>query len=87
MIQDHGHIPNTVEKQIFETLVKIRQRDSSIYDANKHFFSDPADTDKPGEAPQGKKASKPMMLKDVIAQQVRNIDTHQSRFRSSMSQM
>lgn len=72
MTQDDGHIPNTVEKQIFDTLVKIRQRDSSIYDANKHFFADSADADKPGAAPQGKKPSKPMMLKDVIAQQVRN---------------
>lgn len=80
MTQDDGHIPNTVEKQIFETMVKIRQRDSSIYDSNKHFFTESADIDKPGHtgaAPEGRKASKPMMLKDVIAQQVRNIDTHQ----------
>lgn len=78
MIQDDGHIPNTVEKQIFDTLVKIRQRDSSIYDANKHFFVDSADTDKPAAAPQAKKPSKPMMLKDVIAQQVRTNAIHQA---------
>ena len=69
MKQDDGHIPNTVEKQIFETLVKIQQRDSSIYDSNKHFFTEPADADA-GAAKQSTKASKPMMLKDVIAQQV-----------------
>lgn len=75
MIQDDGHIPNTVEKQIFETLVKIRQRDHSIYDSNKHFFAESADADA-SAAKQGKKASKPMMLKDVIAQQVHIMDTH-----------
>ena len=49
-MQDDGHIPNTVEKQIFDTMVKIRQRDSSIYDANKQFFADSADADKPSAA-------------------------------------
>ena len=74
VLQDDGHIPNTVEKQIFETLVKIRQRDSSIYDSNTHFFKEPADPDSldgTGSEVQSKKASKPMRLKDVIAQQVR----------------
>lgn len=75
MVQDDGHIPNTVEKQIFETLVKIRQRDHSIYDSNKHFFTESADA-VAGAAKQGKKASKPMMLKDVIAQQVYITDIH-----------
>ncbi len=71
--QDDGYIPNTVEKQIFETMVKIRKRDSSIYDSNKHFFADPSDIEKPDQASRDakkSKASKPMLLKDVIAQQV-----------------
>ena len=71
--QDDGYIPNMVEKQIFETMVKIRERDSSIYDSNKHFFKESAEPEQSllNEAgTQAKKASKPMRLKDVIAQQV-----------------
>ena len=73
-MQDDGYIPNTVEKQIFETLAKIRQRDSSIYDSKKHFFKEPADSNSHGGTASAsliKKASKPMRLKDVIAQQAR----------------
>ena len=57
--------------------MKIRQRDSSIYDSNKHFFTESADADADaGAAKQSRKASKPMMLKDVIAQQVWSIGIH-----------
>jgi hypothetical protein len=72
-VQDDGYIPNAVEKQIFETMLKIRKRDSSIYDSKKHFFADASDDDQPrqdGRATKKSKASKPMLLKDVIAQQV-----------------
>ena len=82
MTQDDGHIPNTIEKQIFETMVKIRERDSSIYDSNKHFFAESADPDKPGytgPAAESRKASKPMMLKDVIAQQVQTVEIHRGQ--------
>ena len=73
MIQDDGHIPGAVEKQIFETLAKIRKRDRSIYDSSQHFFADA--NEQAEEAPaehetKAKKAKKPMYLKDVIAQQV-----------------
>ncbi|KAA6422645.1 MAG: hypothetical protein FRX49_07505 [Trebouxia sp. A1-2] len=70
--EDDGYIPNAVEKQIFETMLKIRNRDSSIYDSKKHFFADASDDDQPrqdGKATMKSKASKPMLLKDVIAQQ------------------
>ncbi|KAL0049758.1 hypothetical protein WJX82_009349 [Trebouxia sp. C0006] len=70
--EDDGYIPNAVEKQIFETMLKIRKRDSSIYDSKKHFFADASDDDQPrqdGRATKKSKASKPMLLKDVIAQQ------------------
>jgi hypothetical protein len=72
-VQDDGYIPNAVEKQIFETMLKIRKRDSSIYDSKKHFFADASDDEQPrqdGKATKKSKASKPMLLKDVIAQQV-----------------
>ena len=72
-LQDDGYIPNAVEKQIFETMLKIRNRDSSIYDSKKAFFADASDDDQPrqdGKATMKSKASKPMLLKDVIAQQV-----------------
>lgn len=74
--QDDGYIPNTVEKQIFETMVKIRRRDSSIYDSNKHFFAESSHNNNAGEAAKKTKASKPMLLKDVIAQQVMQADLH-----------
>ncbi|DBA96751.1 TPA: hypothetical protein ACH3X1_015590 [Trebouxia sp. C0004] len=70
--EDDGYIPNAMEKQIFETMLKIRKRDSSIYDSKKHFFADTSDDDQPrqnGRATKKSKASKPMLLKDVIAQQ------------------
>ncbi|KAL0032245.1 hypothetical protein WJX79_000491 [Trebouxia sp. C0005] len=70
--EDDGYIPNAVEKQIFETMLKIRNRDSSIYDSKKAFFADASDDDQPrqdGKATMKSKASKPMLLKDVIAQQ------------------
>lgn len=63
-----------MEKQIFETMLKIRKRDSSIYDSNKHFFAEAGGSDQPsqgGRPVKSDKASKPMLLKDVIAQQVR----------------
>ena len=72
-LQDDGYIPNAVEKQIFETMLKIRNRDSSIYDSHKQFFADASDDDQSrqdSKATKKSKASKPMLLKDVIAQQV-----------------
>ena len=69
-VQDDGYIPNAVEKQIFETMLKIRKRDSSIYDSKKHFFADASDVEQPHQDGRATKKSKPMLLKDVIAQQV-----------------
>ena len=64
-----------MEKQIFETMSKIRNRDSSIYDTNTHFFAEPTEdnkSDKAGKSSKKSKPSKPMLLKDVIAQQVQS---------------
>ena len=72
LCQDDGYIPSNMEKQIFETMAKIRKRDSSIYDSSKHFFAEaPEVTDQQQASRGGKKnKEKPMLLKDVIAQQV-----------------
>lgn len=70
--EDDGYISSKVEKQIFETMSKIRNRDSSIYDSNKHFFAEPTEdnkSDRAGKSRKKSKPNKPMLLKDVIAQQ------------------
>lgn len=70
-----------MEKQIFDTLVKIRKQDRSIYDNNQRFFADTEEQAAEGSPVQGKgteKAKRPMYLKDVIAQQVQLTDMHMS---------
>ena len=76
LLQDDGHISGAVEKQIFETLAKIRKRDRSIYDSSQHFFADAAASvseDHEQQDKAAKKTKKPMYLKDVIAQQVQQL--------------
>ena len=72
LCQDDGYIPSKVEKQIFETMVKIRKRDSSIYDSSKQFFAEvpEAINQQPTGSASKTNKKKPMLLKDVIAQQV-----------------
>ena len=68
-----------MEKQIFDTMAKIRNRDSSIYDSNKQFFAEPTEEQKSelaGKLKLKSKPSKPMLLKDVIAQQVQPFPSH-----------
>ncbi len=59
-----------------ETLKKLRRKDPEIYDPTKHFFAHDNDDDaeEEEEDPQpkrDKKMEKPMLLKDVLFQQVR----------------
>lgn len=69
-VQDEGEVPVEVEHKIFETLLKIRNRDSSIYDSKVQFFEEPSSSGagEDGQAPV-QKSQKPMHLKDVLARQ------------------
>jgi protein KRI1 len=70
--EDDGYIPDKTEAQIFETLMKIRRKDKSIYDKEAKFYSsdDGEDDNEDGEGEGGKKKKvkkeKPMYLKDVV---------------------
>ncbi|KAG7672609.1 hypothetical protein Ndes2526B_g08865 [Nannochloris sp. 'desiccata'] len=63
--EDDGYIPDKTEAQIFETLMKIRKKDKSIYDKEAKFYSS---DDGEGEGGMKKKVKKekPMYLKDVV---------------------
>lgn len=68
--EDEGIIPDKTEAQIFETLMKIKQRDKSIYDKEAKFYSseeEESDEEEDGEEkPKKKQKEKPMYLKDVV---------------------
>jgi len=80
---DNPRIPAKVDAKIFETLMKIRNKDESIYNKEAKFFSsddeeDDDDDDDEDGAPTNNQAAaaaaavkkdKPMYLKDVIYQQ------------------
>ena len=81
--EDDGYIPDRKQAQIFETLLKIRAKDPSVYDADAKFYSSSSeDEDEEGgdgdgdEGGEGKKAAaaaakkeRPMYLKDLHYQQ------------------
>lgn len=67
--QDDGFIAEETETQILETLKKLRSKDPEIYDSSKHFFNVQDDGDGETPAPKATK-TKPMLLKDVLFQQV-----------------
>ncbi len=77
-MQDAGRIPEKTDAQIFETLMKIRQRDAAIYNPEAKFYeSDAGETEDDGSGEDGaeherkrKKKLKALKLKDVIHQQV-----------------
>lgn len=67
--EDDGTISQKKEKQILETILKIRTKDKSIYDPDATFYSSDEEEeqengvdDKSGK----KKKEKPMYLKDVV---------------------
>ena len=66
-MQDDGYISNKKERQILETILKIRKKDKSIYDPQAKFYSDDDDEEeerrKDGE---GNQTEKPMYLKDMV---------------------
>ncbi|GLC34476.1 hypothetical protein PLESTB_001257000 [Pleodorina starrii] len=73
--EDDGDIPEEVEAKIFDTLLRIRKQDPSIYEKDVQFFNeegaeegdDGADGGPGGKA--GAKKARPMYLKDMIAKQ------------------
>ncbi|GIL71939.1 hypothetical protein Vretimale_611 [Volvox reticuliferus] len=70
--EDAGDIPDEVEAKIFDTLLRIRSQDPSIYQKDVHFFTeDDNETEDglAGDKPAAVKKAKPMYLKDMIAKQ------------------
>lgn len=70
--QDDGFIAEETEAQILATLKKLRSKDPEIYDPSKRFFNAQDDNEGDEGAKPAKKA-KPMLLKDVLYQQVRGV--------------
>lgn len=69
--QDDGFIEEETEAQILTTLKKLRSKDPEIYDSSKHFFPKKDDDDDDDDDADAKpKKAKPMLLKDVLFQQV-----------------
>lgn len=65
--EDDGKISHKKEKQILETILKIRNKDKSIYDPSVKFYSsDEESTEEEEDASKKKKKEKPMYLKDVV---------------------
>lgn len=81
-VQDDGFIAEETEAQILATLKKLRSKDPEIYDPSKRFFKDD-DARDGDEAPAKAKKAKPMLLKDVLFQQVRAPMTNSSAFHSA----
>ncbi|PNW77549.1 hypothetical protein CHLRE_10g441450v5 [Chlamydomonas reinhardtii] len=71
--EDEGEIPEETEAKIFETMLRIRQKDPAIYQKDVKFFDDEEEggeevEEGAGGAKQKKaKKEKPMYLKDMIA--------------------
>ncbi|EFJ52328.1 hypothetical protein VOLCADRAFT_102989 [Volvox carteri f. nagariensis] len=70
---DEGDIPEEVEAKIFDTLLRIRKQDPSIYQKDVQFFEEVQEEAQEDDALAGKpaaaKKAKPMYLKDMIAKQ------------------
>lgn len=65
--EDDGIIPDKTEAQIFETLMKIKRKDKSIYDKDAKFYSSEEESDgEGGKRAKKKRKEKPMYLKDVV---------------------
>ncbi|KAG2432858.1 hypothetical protein HXX76_008591 [Chlamydomonas incerta] len=70
--EDEGEIPAETEAKIFETMLRIRQKDPAIYQKDVKFFEDEEEGGEEGAgagAQQKVKKEKPMYLKDMIAKQ------------------
>ena len=63
---DDGNISEKKEKQILETILKIRNKDTSIYDPNAKFYSSDDDEEEEDEGVLKVKKEKPVYLKDVV---------------------
>ena len=63
---DNGDIPDKTEAQIFETLLRIRRRDSSIYDRQARFYSSSSDDEEGGkQSAQGEAHRRKLALLDL----------------------
>ena len=69
-VDEASVMPEKTQAQIFETLLKIRRRDPSVYDANATFYSSSSSEDEGddddggggGEAPGGRRRSAPITV-------------------------
>eukprot|EP00890_Picochlorum_soloecismus_P004968 jgi/Picsp_1/5472/NSC_02831-R1_protein len=62
--EDDGYISSKKERQILETILKIRKKDKSIYDPQATFYSD--DGEEEEKRKDGTQNEKPMYLKDMV---------------------
>ena len=70
-MQDDGNISIKTERQILETILKIRNKDGSIYDPAAKFYSDDDDEDEDDDKKKkdSSRENKPMYLKDMVYQE------------------
>lgn len=73
--EEDGFVSQKTERQILETILKIRSKDASIYDPGASFYSeDEEGAAAPDSEPdQGKKRDKPVYLKDVMYQEAMEV--------------
>lgn len=64
--EDDGYIDDETEVKIFETLLKIRRKDRSIYDKDVKFFDETKDNINDDFKEPKKKKEKPVYLKDMV---------------------
>jgi len=65
VVQDDGYISSKKERQILETILKIRKKDKSIYDPQAKFYSDDEEEERSKDVEEFQK-EKPMYLKDMV---------------------
>lgn len=69
--EEDGYVSQKTERQILETILKIRNKDASIYDPGVSFYSEDEEGGTGPEDGSGprKKRDKPVYLKDVMFQE------------------
>ncbi len=73
--EEDGYVSQKTERQILETILKIRNKDSSIYDPGARFYSEDEEGDAGPDSGsgRGKKRDKPVYLKDVMYQEAMEV--------------
>ena len=66
-------VDEAATEKVLETILKIKRRDPAVYDPEAHFFDefDNTDAGKDLSASKRRRSGKAVLLKDVLAQQVR----------------